>query len=213
MMNLKCQNCPKAGTHCSHQRLLGRSSQELLELCKAKAKAKGWSHERVAREADISVGTVSNYFSGKHQGCNYDTLCRLVWVLFDDANDFECPSTLQDTIAQQVATISEQNEIIARQEATIQALEQKNTELSTHMEKLEHLHQEIFEEERASDQKIIRNMRRALRLFIALFVISFLIIVAGLVIDYLHSGIGFFWLDHLREIFDTSATRLFRGVM
>ncbi len=212
-MNQKCQNCPKFGTHCERLRFLRMSSQEILELCKAKAKTKGWSHERVAKEADVSVGTVSNYFSGKHQGCNYDTLCNLVRVLFDEQDDSDCPSTLQDTITQQVATISEQNEIIARQENTIRDIEKKNAELSAHMEKLEHLHQEIFEEERASDQKIIRNMRRALLLFIALFAISFLIIVAGLVIDFFHGDVGFFWLDHLREIFDTGAVRFFRGVM
>ena len=212
-MNQKCQNCPKIGAHCAHLRFFRMSSQEILDFCKAKAKAKGWSYERVAKEADVSVGTVSNYFSGKHQGCNYETLSSLIHVLADDLEDCECPSMLQETIDQQAATIAEQNERIAGQDSTIHELEKKNAELNAHMEKLEHLHQEIFEEERAEDRKKIQNMRRALRLFIALFGICFLLIVAGIVIDYLHGGIGFFWLDHMKELFEMSAVRLFRGLI
>jgi hypothetical protein len=32
-------------------------------------------------------------------------------------------------------------------------------------------------------------------------------------IEFVYGGFGFFGFDHLKEIFDTSAARLFRGVI
>lgn len=126
----KCIKCTEPKPTCNVLGLMSLPSEQLVPLCKKRKQFHGWTAQIVAEKSNMPVGTVGRFFSGELSDFRYDTVRRIVCVLWDVpvgecADTATSESELESEVKQLRARVRYQEAAIAHQEEQIKRLNEQ----------------------------------------------------------------------------------------
>ena len=190
-MYLECLDCPKLGTTCKGPNFVAMPAHDLWEWCKKRKAQLRLTNQQLADLSGTPKGTIDRLFAKDQADFKYETIRPVIRVLV--GGEFDDEATCQDP--QQDALAAEQ----------IKRLEEENAKLKETIVELKELKAEK-KEEIAFLKSEVENKRKYIRILVPLVIILVSIIICALVVDYMNSHIGFFWLEDLAEHFTENGT-------
>ena len=186
-MYIECVTCSKIGVSCDGPNVVAMSAPELLAWCRARKAHLGFSNAKLAELSDMPKGTIDRLFAGEHVDFRYETIRPLVKALAGgDWSGNPCPDTSEN----------DNTELLEQ----IEKLKADNARLQGQTEHIERHYDEELKFMRAQlyyEQSTRRNIRVALIVVTILLCITFLVIIAALIVDKMNGDMGFFWLTEL----------------
>lgn len=197
-----CIRCPKLGKECDGPNFVAMPPQELISWCKERKKHLGLTNAKLSDMTNMPQGTIDSLLSNTHPDFKFGTIRPLLQVLVggDWLGDPCADPTgsgvdeLQKRIKQLEIEISYKDKEIAEQHATNQSLQKLIENTNARMTK----DKDFLREQ-------IRSRNKAVAVLSACLGICLLVIIGALVIDKLNPDMGFFWLDGLASILNSSA--------
>lgn len=189
-MYLECLECHKLGTTCKGPNFVAMPAHELWEWCKKRKSQLRLTNQQLADLSGTPKGTIDRLFSKEQTDFKYETIRPILPVLVG--------GSFEDTVCQD----PQQDALVAEQ---IKRLEEENAKLKEKVEELKELKQEK-KEEIAFLKSEVENKRKYIRVLFPLVIFLASIIILALVIDYMNSHIGFFWVDTVMEHFTEDGT-------
>lgn len=186
-MYSECVTCSKIGISCAGPKFVAMSAPELLAWCRARKSHLKLSNAQLAEKSGMPKGTIDRLFAGEHIDFRYETIRPLVKALVGgELSGNPCPAPHDDNNA----------ELLER----IEKLKADNARLQGQAEHIERHYDEELKFMRAQldyEHSAGRNIRIALIVVTVLLCITFLVIIAALIVDRLNGDMGFFWLAEL----------------
>ena len=181
-MNSRCSNCDHFGRDCPKVLML-LPLDDLLDWCQHVMVKNKITHELMARLSNTPKGTIDRVLARQSPDCRYSTIHAIVCALFEFLgsstaclNDVAVEAVVQTNDLQ--AQNTELRKALADAEKDVQALRTRVEDLT---------------ESRGVLKDTVSSQRRAIGALAVLLGLSVLVISVALVVDLLHSSVGFIW--------------------
>lgn len=197
-----CIRCQKLGKECDGPNFVAMPPQELIAWCKERKKHLGLTNAKLAELTNMPQGTVDSVLSNSHPDFKFGTIRPILQVLVggkwlgDPCADPTGSGVveLQERIKRLEADIAWRDDKIQHQAGQIASMQTLITNTNAR-----HTHSQEFMREQ------IRSKNKTIAILGTCLGISLFVIIAALVIDKLNPDMGFFWLDGLASLFNSSA--------
>lgn len=219
-MYSECVRCQKLGKECDGPNFVAMPPQELIAWCKERKKHMGLTNAKLAELSGLPQGTVDSLLANSHADFKVGTIQQLLRVLVggkwlgDPCADptGTAGAELQEKIRALELEIKHKDETIKDHEDQIKSMTtlitNTNARYTKQIDELQatirdlnsrHAHSQDF----LRDQ--LRGKNRAVGVLSLLLVICVLVIIGALVVDKLNPDKGFFWLNDLAQLFNSSS--------
>lgn len=219
-MYSECVRCQKLGRECDGPNFCAMPPQELIAWCKERKKHMGLTNAKLAELTGMSQGTIDSLLANTHADFKFGTISPLLRVLVggswlgDPCADptGTASAELMDKIRALESEIIHKDKTIRDREEQIAAMTTLITNTNARYTKqTEELRAMIKDqnERHTKSQDFLRDQLRgrntAVIILSVLLGICVLLIIGALVIDRLNPDIGFFWLDDLARLINSSS--------
>ena len=202
-----CIRCQKLGKECDGPKFVSMPPQELIAWCKERKKHLGLTNAKIAELTNMPQGTVDSVLSNSHPDFKFGTIRPILQVLV--GGEWLCDPCVDPT----GTGVAQLKEHIRHLESEIAWRDDRITHYKGQVESMQtliantnarHAHSQEFLREQ------IRSRNKAVAVLGTCLGICLLVIIAALVMDKLNPDMGFFWLDGLASLFNSSTMlRLF----
>lgn len=178
----KCVDCEKLGKTCSGPDIYLFSAEELISWCKRRKEYLHLSNAKIAEAANMARGTVDNLFANTHPDFRYETIRPILQVLISKTG-------VQETC---IAPTSAETDRI---KAEIEHTRSENARLQAALERTERRADQemIYMHEQLEDvQQLAEGRKRIIYILMSALVLLLCLIIAVLIYDKTHPGIGYF---------------------
>ena len=189
-MYLECLDCPKLGTTCKGPNFVSMPANKVWDWCKKRKAKLRITNAQLAEMSGTPKGTIDRLFAKDQADFKYETIRPILLALVGSRFDDE--AICQDPDAEKY------------EKETIKRLEEENAKLKETIEELRELKKEKKEEIEFLKSEV-KSERNSKKILAVLFAIALSVIIGALVIDYMHSHLGFFWIDTASWFSDQAA--------
>ena len=179
---LKCVDCEKLGKTCSGPDIYLLTAEELISWCKRRKEFLHLSNAKIADAANMARGTVDNLFANTHQDFRYETIRPVLQVLISKTDVQETCITPTDAETEKM-------------KSEIEHIRAENARLQTmieHNERQAEQNAMYLREQMKSMQVLIRTRKHIIYFLFSVLMILLCAIIAVLIFDKTHPGIGYF---------------------
>lgn len=174
-----CVKCPHIGVSCFGANMSAVTLTEAIAWCIARKKYLGLNNQAVADKSGVSVHTINKLFTGNTEGCNRETLTRIVKALVDPTGTAAfstCPFTAGEKVNDaETLRLKEQVQLLEQKLAT--AEERAEAHLAeAHQDKhdaIEHLKSQLHDY-----RKHVAEREKVVKVLSALLGVAVIIIIA-----------------------------------
>lgn len=184
-MYKKCLSCPKLGVSCDGPNFVAMPAHELLEWCKERKQILRLSNAKLGELSNTPKGTIDRLFAGEHGDFKYETVRPLLRALVGgELGENPCP-TMETWLEEKLVQTVEENNKLAEQ---IKQIEKE------HDEEIDELKKEHREDTRFLREQV-KSKNLAIIILAVLLFAALALIFTALIIDYMNTHIGLFWLE------------------
>ena len=197
----KCLNCEYLGNGCSGPNLNAMSVERACEFLQIRRVQLGYSYQKTADLACLSLVTVKRILTGKIKDPSFLSMQALTFALVaDPEGKYPCAmeqytkeaeqavaacKVAQDELARKEKELAEEKEKVAYREERIKAYQHQIEFKEAQM---------IAKDKQISERtQFMKTKDRAIAILSVLLFIALGIIITALIIDRLNYDVGFFW--------------------
>lgn len=206
----ECLKCEKLGKPCDGPNFMAMHTADLVDWCNARRKQlPGMTYDRIVEETGLSKGTVSGFFGGIHADYKLETIRPILKMLVGgEWGDTPCDDPGASDRAAYEDRIRHLEELLQAREAEIQQHREHNAAMQTlitNTNKRNTTDKDFLRSE-------IKSKRRTIRVLAIALVLCALVIIAGLVVDRLDPSKGYFWLEGLLHLPQSTMEQMVRNM-
>jgi len=191
----KCLTCKQLGNSCDGPNFLAMDAVELGHWCDEKRKQiPGLTYDKLAADTELSKSAVYGFLHGAHADYRLETIRPIVRRITGGKwDDNPCGNLTNSERAQMEEKVRQLEAEIAWRDDKIQHLQGSNAAMQTLITNSNARSTQDKDFLRAQ----IKNRNKAVLALSICLGITTSVIIAALIIDRLHGGVGFFWLEGL----------------
>ena len=197
----KCLNCEYLGNGCSGPNLNAMSVERACEFLQIRRVQLGYSYQKTADLACLSLVTVKRILTGKVKDPSFLSMQALTFALVaDPEGKYPCAMEhFTEEAEQALAACKVAEEKLARKEKELEEEKEKvayrDDRIKAYQHQIEFKEGQMLTKDKQLSERgdFIKTKDRAITVLSFFLVITLFIIISALVIDRLNPEIGFFW--------------------
>ena len=192
-MYSECIHCSRIGSQCDGPNFMAMSADQLLDWCKKRKAALGWTSAQLAEAAGIPKGTIDRLLSGNPSDFKYETIRPVLKTLV--GGSFEgnpCPTPPGGSSSD------------AEHEAALAELRAENARLKDRIINAEPQHREDIEKARTEERakidylkKSVAAKNKVIAALAILLLVALVVIIIALIVDMTNPDRGYFWMSQM----------------
>lgn len=195
MKHEKCLTCKQLGNTCDGPNFMAMETEELGLWCnRIRKQIPGMTYDKIAAVTGVSKSSVHGFLNGTHADFRLDTIRPVVkYITGGKWEDESCGNVMAEERTAYENRIQSLEAEISWRDDRIQHLLKENGKLHGEITDNNENHKDSF----AHLQKETKRKNRIITALTIIVAILLAVIIAALVVDYLNTHIGFFWLESL----------------
>lgn len=194
-MYKECNTCKHLGEICQGPNFAALDAAEVVAWCKARKNHLGLSNGKLAEMSGLPKGTIDGLFSSTHTDFRYETIRPVINALI--GGEWSGPPCQAQGTPREIERLKER---VRHLEAELQLKQESIEALREDRNMRRDDMQAMNEQQERNDSlvhKEIKRKNRTITILSVIVAILLAVIIAALVVDYMNTHIGFFWLESL----------------
>ena len=181
-----CLACTHIGKNCDGPNFLAMSTERWCEWCHLRKEYLGWTNEHIANLAGISTISVNRVMSGNVKDMRVSTMQAITKVLVNGTwGQYPCA----------MSEFGEKETVYVDNPSLVAKVEDDEKKINFLREQIEFKEKQMDSKDQLLRERydFLKRKDKIIAIFASLFGIALAVIVGALVIDALHTDLGFFW--------------------